>query len=99
VLGLKEIPKPDALRRRGGFWVQVGDREVHVSTEGAVDRAATRAHLGYQVADLDAWRGRLEALGIELTEDVPVPGQRRLHLRDPFGNRVELVQVMQTASG
>ncbi|MEW9032680.1 MAG: glyoxalase, partial [Planifilum fimeticola] len=37
VLGLNEIEKPASLRARGGFWLQVGDREVHVGTEDGVD--------------------------------------------------------------
>jgi inorganic pyrophosphatase len=91
VLGLAEVPKPEPLRGRGGFWVQVGDREVHVSVEDGVDRAATRAHLAYRVPDLDAWRVRLEGVGIVVTEDAPLEGRRRMHLRDPFGNRIELI--------
>ena len=30
---------------RGGFWLQVGDMQIHVGVEDDVDRAATRAHL------------------------------------------------------
>nr|WP_207229353.1 hypothetical protein [Ktedonosporobacter rubrisoli] len=30
LLGLAEIEKPAALQGRGGFWLQVGDRQVHV---------------------------------------------------------------------
>lgn len=26
VLGLKEIPKPESLQGRGGFWLRVGDK-------------------------------------------------------------------------
>ena len=32
-LGLRETPKPLALQSRGGFWLRVGDIEVHVGTE------------------------------------------------------------------
>src|ERR1700693_1858476 len=38
LLGLPEIEKPAALRGRGGFWLQVGDRQVHVGTEENVQR-------------------------------------------------------------
>ena len=38
VLGLPEIEKPDSLQGRGGFWLQVGDRQVHVGTEEVVNR-------------------------------------------------------------
>ena len=38
VLGLAEIEKPDSLKERGGFWLQVGDRSVHVGTEDGAER-------------------------------------------------------------
>ncbi|MFT7641523.1 MAG: catechol 2,3-dioxygenase-like lactoylglutathione lyase family enzyme [Pirellulaceae bacterium] len=92
VLGLLEIPKPDYLIGRGGFWLQVGDRSVHVGVEDGVDRAKTKAHLAYQVSDLGHWRELLAAGGIELLDGIPIPGFDRFEFRDPFGNRVEMIQ-------
>jgi catechol 2,3-dioxygenase-like lactoylglutathione lyase family enzyme len=92
VLGLPEIEKPDALKPRGGFWLQVGDWQVHVGVEDGVDRPATRAHVAYQVDDVEAWRPRLLAAGAQILESVPIPGYRRFEFRDPFGNRVEFIQ-------
>lgn len=92
VLGLAEIEKPLALRERGGFWLQVGQQQVHVGTEDGVDRHATRAHLAYVVDDLAAWRARLEQHGITIIEAILIPGQQRFEFRDPFGNRIELTQ-------
>jgi catechol 2,3-dioxygenase-like lactoylglutathione lyase family enzyme len=92
VLGLAEIGKPEGLRARGGFWLRVGDRQVHVGVEEGVDRAATKAHVAYRVDDVEAWRGRLLEAGVEILESVPIPGFRRFEFRDPFGNRVEFIQ-------
>jgi catechol 2,3-dioxygenase-like lactoylglutathione lyase family enzyme len=92
-LGLPEIAKPESLAGRGGFWLQVGDREVHIGTEDGVDYARSKAHLAYEVADLDAWRERLESHGITVGDSIPIPGYVRFEVRDPFGNRVELVQA------
>jgi catechol 2,3-dioxygenase-like lactoylglutathione lyase family enzyme len=94
VLGLPELEKPEALKPRGGFWLQVGDRQVHVGTEDGVARDATKAHLAYEVDDIDAWRHILEEHGIKILEAVPIPGHKRFEFRDPFGNRVELTQVI-----
>ena len=52
VLGLKEIEKPVSLQGRGGFWLQVGDKEVHIGTEDGFDRLTTKAHLAYLVEDV-----------------------------------------------
>ena len=92
-LGLPEIAKPDSLNKRGGFWLQVGDRQVHVGTEAGVDRAATKAHIAYQVNDLACWRQKLQAINIEILTGIPIPGCDRFEFRDPFGNRVELVEL------
>jgi len=92
VLGLPEIAKPEPLRARGGLWLQVGDRQVHIGTEDGADRYATKAHVAYRVTGLDAWRERLGAEGIAIEESVPLPGCRRFELRDPFGNRVEMLE-------
>jgi catechol 2,3-dioxygenase-like lactoylglutathione lyase family enzyme len=42
LLGLREVPKPETLKGRGGFWLQVGDRQVHVGTEEGVARGRRR---------------------------------------------------------
>jgi catechol 2,3-dioxygenase-like lactoylglutathione lyase family enzyme len=95
LLGLAEIEKPAALHGRGGFWLQVGDRQVHVGTEDGVQREATKAHIAYEVDDIQAWRTRLEEYGIAILEAVPLPGLERFEIRDPFGNRVEFTQVVE----
>ena|ERR1700694_907249 len=94
VLGLPEIEKPVSLQGRGGFWLQVGDRQVHVGTEGPADRAATKAHVAYEVDDLEAWRAKLQTHGITILEGVSIPGYDRFEFRDPFGNRVEFIQAL-----
>ena len=94
VLGLAEAPKPESLAGRGGFWLQVGTQQVHVGVEGDADRAATKAHLAYEVSDLAHWRQALEALSITVLEGLPIPGCERFEFRDPFGNRVELIQPL-----
>lgn len=89
VLGLPEIPKPASLAGRGGFWVQVGDMTLHIGTEDGVDRAATKAHLAYEVNDLEYWRARLADHDIK--ESIQFAGYERFECRDPFGNRIEII--------
>jgi hypothetical protein len=57
-----------------------------------VDRAATKAHLAYEVTGLDLWRYRLAEEGIEVFESVSISGYERFEFRDPFGNRVEMIE-------
>src|ERR1700726_4119278 len=92
VLGLPEIEKPASLARRGGLWLAVGDRQVHVGVEEAVERLATKAHIAYEVSNLAEWRSRLAESGIDIVEGIPIPGYERFEVRDPFGNRVEFIE-------
>jgi catechol 2,3-dioxygenase-like lactoylglutathione lyase family enzyme len=94
ILGLAELQKPVSLKDRGGFWVQVGDRQVHVGTEIGVERLSTKAHLAYEVADLNAMRSALVAEGTPIIDAVTIPGYDRFEIRDPFGNRVEFTQPL-----
>ncbi|WP_047374657.1 VOC family protein [Exiguobacterium sp. ZOR0005] len=94
LLGLEEIEKPESLRGRGGFWLKLGDQSVHVGAEDGVDRSRTKAHVAYAVTDLEAWGRRLEAEGIDRITGIPIPGFDRFEFRDPFGNRVEMIQVI-----
>jgi catechol 2,3-dioxygenase-like lactoylglutathione lyase family enzyme len=94
LLGLPEMEKPASLKGRGGFWLKVGDRDVHVGTEDGVDRSQTKAHLAYQVDDISSWRNVLEKQNIQILEGIPIPGFERFEFRDPFRNRVEMIQAI-----
>lgn len=95
-LGLREVAKPDTLSGRGGFWLEVGDQQVHVGTEDGVDRLRTKAHLAYAVDDIDLWQRRCREQAIPVAEQPPIPGFARFEIRDPFGNRVEFIQPLTT---
>jgi catechol 2,3-dioxygenase-like lactoylglutathione lyase family enzyme len=92
VLGLKEIPKPDSLAGRGGFWLELGETQIHFGTEDGVDRAKTKGHAAYLVEDLEGWRRKLAAASCDVIDGIPIPGYDRFEFRDPFGNRVEFLQ-------
>ncbi len=93
LLGLCEVGKPKSMAGRGGFWLELGALHIHIGVEDpGVDRSATRAHIAYQVANLEEWRSTLKAHGIALIEPPPLPGFARVQFRDPFGNMIEFVQ-------
>lgn len=91
-LGLQETPKPESLRNRGGFWLQAGAFQIHVGTEDNFDRAKTKAHIAYEVEDLELWREKLESNGVKVLEGIKIPDYERFEFRDPFGNRVEFLE-------
>ena len=95
-LGLTEIEKPDSLKGRGGFWMQLGAQQIHVGTEEGVDRHATKAHIAYAVQDVWAWQEKIRAYGLKVADSVPIPGYNRFEFRDPFGNRVEFIEPVSS---
>jgi len=92
LIGLRDIEKPEALQSRGGFWLELGDVQIHVGTEDGLDRNSTKAHIAYQVDDVSAWHEKLTNAGFKIGDSVPIPGYDRFEFRDPFGNRVEFIQ-------
>lgn len=90
VLGLVEVPKPEALRGRGGLWFQAGPVQLHLGVEPQM-RPSAKAHPALLVADLEEWRRALVAAGVEWSTAQDLPGVTRAHILDPFGNRIELV--------
>lgn len=97
VLGLTEIPKPSELAGRGGFWLEVGDRQIHVGTENFEGRELTKSHVAYLVQDLEGWRTTLETNNVTVVDGIQIPGLRRFEFRDPFGNRIEFLEASSTA--
>jgi catechol 2,3-dioxygenase-like lactoylglutathione lyase family enzyme len=91
LLGLEELPKPEPLASRGGCWFRAGAQELHVGVEEPFV-PARKAHPGLVVGDLDGLATKLTGAGIEVAYDESIPGTRRFHAADPFGNRLEFQQ-------
>jgi catechol 2,3-dioxygenase-like lactoylglutathione lyase family enzyme len=94
VLGLTEKPKPPALANRGGCWFVGPDGiELHLGVEEDF-RPARKAHPGLVWADLDGLAVRLADSGAPVNwANDELPGYRRFHSADPFGNRLEFLAV------
>jgi catechol 2,3-dioxygenase-like lactoylglutathione lyase family enzyme len=89
LLGMEEVPKPEALQARGGCWFRAGTHELHVGVEEGFT-PARKAHPGLVVDDLARLRERLRDAGATWDDDGTIPGVDRLYLADPFGNRLEV---------
>jgi catechol 2,3-dioxygenase-like lactoylglutathione lyase family enzyme len=95
ILGLSEVEKPAALRARGGVWFSLGSaQQLHVGVE-AEFAPARKAHPALRVTpgQLEVVAERLVHAGAEVAWDDEIAGVRRFYTRDPWGNRLELVEV------
>jgi catechol-2,3-dioxygenase len=90
-LGLSEIPKPASLQAVGA-WYQLGNTQVHIATEAEIPNIQSRRHIAFQVEDLEAFRQHLQSLDVEIIPDrQPLANCDRFYLRDPAGNRIEIL--------
>jgi catechol 2,3-dioxygenase-like lactoylglutathione lyase family enzyme len=93
LLGMTEVVKPAALAVRGGCWFSAGSAVLHLGVE-APFAPARKAHPAFLVAELDALADSLASAGYDcLRADGEIPGVRRFHTFDPFGNRIEFQQA------
>ncbi len=91
LLGLARIEKPADMPNPDGIWLRLGEQELHLGVQDHDVDASSRAHVALLVDDLDALAARLRAAGVEVREADALGGLRRAHVRDPFGNRLELM--------
>jgi catechol 2,3-dioxygenase-like lactoylglutathione lyase family enzyme len=92
ILGIPEAVKPAGLAARGGGWFEDGELKVHLGVEKNFV-PARKAHPAFIVDDLAGLEAALRKAGHAIAHDEPLDGYDRLFVNDPFGNRIELMQV------
>ena len=95
VLDMIEIPKPEVLAGRGGCWFGSGEAQVHLGVEEGF-RPAKKAHPALVVEGLHEILAKCEKAGVASKPDAEIDGRRRVHVFDPFGNRLELIEGKNT---
>jgi catechol 2,3-dioxygenase-like lactoylglutathione lyase family enzyme len=94
LLGLTERPKPPSLAGRGGCWFERGDVKIHLGVDPDF-RPARKAHPALRVTDLVGLTAALSAAGVSIVTDDPLEGCARIFAFDPFGNRLELLELLE----
>jgi catechol 2,3-dioxygenase-like lactoylglutathione lyase family enzyme len=95
VLGLAEKPVPDSLAGQELVWFEAGpgELELHFLPDSVAPDPAAQRHFCLEVEDVEAWRRRLEAAGVETSDQTPIPNRPRFFCRDPFGNLLEFTTI------
>ena len=91
ILGLTEVAKPDDLAKRGGCWFESAAVKVHLGVDPDF-HAAAKAHPAFLVDDVKRLEMAAAQAGYRTAADAPLEGYERIHVYDPFGNRIELMQ-------
>jgi catechol 2,3-dioxygenase-like lactoylglutathione lyase family enzyme len=95
-LGMNEVEPPATLRHLRIVWFQAGDggHEIHCFTEDGFGPNSPEQHLCLQVDDIDAFRRRLGEHDVPIEETTAIHNRPRCFIRDPFGNKIELTQIL-----
>jgi catechol 2,3-dioxygenase-like lactoylglutathione lyase family enzyme len=90
VLGLTEIPAPKEFDFVA-IWYDLGGTYLHLLLKPQPDTISPR-HFCLAVANAKAAREELRAKGLVIEETVKIAAAERFFIRDPDGNRIELLQ-------
>jgi catechol 2,3-dioxygenase-like lactoylglutathione lyase family enzyme len=91
ILGLTSVPKPAHLAVRGGLWFRGAGLELHLGIEDGF-RPSTSSHPALRIEGLANLRAGLRDHGVGVEDDTQLEGHERFYVRDPFGNRLELIE-------
>jgi catechol 2,3-dioxygenase-like lactoylglutathione lyase family enzyme len=92
IMGLKLIDRPSHLFKTPGYWFNMGEIQLHIGIEPEMP-VSTR-HTAFEVDDIDAALKHLKDK-VQISEEIVIPGWRRFSFYDPFGNRIELLQILK----
>lgn len=93
LLGLKEIAKP----RTFDFvvlWFDLGNQQLHLLQKSQPDTRSPR-HFALRVQDVPAARTYFRDRDVPIEETTLIPGADRFFIRDPDGNRIEIIQWLE----
>jgi catechol 2,3-dioxygenase-like lactoylglutathione lyase family enzyme len=96
ILGLFEKAVPASLAGQELVWFEAGDGELelHFLPDPVPPDPSAQRHFCLEVEDVGAWRGRIQAAGIETLDQDPIHNRPRFFCRDPFGNLIEFTTIL-----
>jgi catechol 2,3-dioxygenase-like lactoylglutathione lyase family enzyme len=90
IIGLEPMDRP--MFSTKGYWFNIGNIELHIGVEPALPY--TSRHTAFEITDVAAARKHLEKFDLKFLEEPLIEGRTRFSFIDPFGNRMELLQLL-----
>jgi glyoxylase I family protein len=90
ILGLREIPAPKEFDFVA-IWFDLGSTYLHLLLKDQADTISPR-HVCFETTDIVAARAQAFAHGLKIDETVKIAAADRFFVRDPDGNRIEILQ-------
>ncbi len=94
ILGLKEIGAPRTFDFVALWFDLGGGQTLHLLLKPKPDSISPR-HFALHVADAQQAREHLRTKGVAIEETVEIPHCDRFFVRDPDGNRIELIHWLK----
>ena len=80
----------DSLKKNGGFWLEIGDIQLHIGTENLEGKS--KRHPAFEIENLDVVKEYLIQCGVKIKEGRKIPGISRFSIYDYWDNRIELLE-------
>ncbi len=93
VLGLTELNNLGYTIPNGAMWFEMGNIQLHIKADVHSELHSQR-HPAFIVSDLDAIKAFLLGEGVAIRNDSQIPDRKRFSFWDPFGNRIELIEML-----
>jgi glyoxylase I family protein len=93
LLGLNEIAAPKTFDFVA-LWYDLGGTYLHLLLKDKPDTISPR-HFCLHVRDCRQARNYLTQKGVPIEETVKIPSAERFFIRDPDGNRIEILQWIE----
>ena len=90
LLGLREIAPPRAFDFVA-VWYDLGGTYLHLLLKPQADPISAR-HFCLRVYDIHEARRVVQSAGLAMDETVKIPSAARFFVRDPDGNRIEILE-------
>ncbi len=90
ILELAEIP---GNHPAGAIWFQIADIQLHLREEAS--STSSKRHPAFEVSNLDEAKQMLQHHNVAIEYSSDIDGRQRFFFRDPFGNRIELLQFLE----
>jgi catechol 2,3-dioxygenase-like lactoylglutathione lyase family enzyme len=94
ILGLREIGAPNTFDFVALWFDLGGGQTLHLLLKPTPDTISPR-HFALHVSDAKAARGHFRTNGVRVDETTEIPHCDRFFVRDPDGNRIELIQWLE----
>ena len=92
IIGLKQIERPDHRFSTPGYWFDIGDIQLHIGVEPQKPRSVR--HIAFEIKNVDEALKFFKEHNVEIVQEPMIPGRQRFAFIDPFGNRMELLQMV-----